>query len=309
MIQMESFTGSAVGVLTLVDLFAQARGTRGLMPGPIPPVHFSLIARRLPTGMTPLEQSILPTALAGISGAYLFADEAPMRGSTYRITPGRYMVRIEADYYQTVELEIAWPPTPGDAQPINLRPGFAYPFPDVTLPSTGLTLLRGALLRVVSGAAIAGAAVALTDPPNIGPFADAVTDAEGNWVLALPVGTAPPVLAALRFTLPDGTGVVDVPNVALSFGRENSVSQTALRGAVLSTGGIPVANAEIRVSTQPGSVRSGRDGKWTFYLSLLQPDAPARVTATAPNGRITFQDVQIRNRATVVVPVLQIALN
>ena len=143
----------------------------------------------------------------------------------------------------------------------------------------------------------------------MGPFATAVTDATGGWVLALPVTAAPPVLSTVGFTLPDGGGVITVPNVTLEAGRENSLSQTAVRGVVLSTTGIPIANAEISIFGQAGSVRSGRDGTWTFYLSLLQPDGTRRVTATAPNGRSAFQDVQIRNRATVVAPIIQINMN
>jgi hypothetical protein len=310
MTRVETFTATPVGVLTLIDLFAELRGTRGLMPGPVPPVRFTLISRREVAGLTLLDPPIMLAPDTGASGAYLFSNESRLGGSAaYRIAPGRYVVRIESDYYQTLDIEVSWPPSPGDTAPIALKPGVAYPFPDLTLSSTGLTLLRGALLLTVTGAPIAGAFVELIDPPNMGPFANAVTDATGGWVLALPVAAAPPVLSILRFTLPGEGGVVTVPNVALEFGQENSLSQTALRGAVLSTTGIPVANAEINVSTQAGSVRSGRDGRWTFYLSLLQPDGAARVTATASNGRSAFQDVQIRNRATVVVPVIQIAMN
>ena len=95
--------------------------------------------------------------------------------------------------------------------------------------------------------------------------------------------------------------------IPIKYGADNSLSQTALRGVVLSTSRAPIENAVITVDAQAGSVRSGRDGKWTFYLSLLQPNGAARVTGTAPNGSIAFQDVQIINRKTVVVPVIQIA--
>jgi hypothetical protein len=316
MTRIESFAATPIGVLTLVDAFAQQRGTRGPMPGPIPPVRFTLVARRVGGNLTALDPPITLAPETGASGAYLFPDEARLgSGTVYRISAGNYLARIEADFYQPVQVEIPWPPAPetpatgNSVQPILLKPGPAYPFPDLTLPSTGLTLVRGALLRIVSGAAIQGALVELINPPNMGPFSAAVTDASGGWVLVLFAGPAPPISANLRFTLPAGGGVVNVPNVAIRFGTENSLSQTAIRGAVLTPNGLPVSDAEITVSTQAGSVRSGRDGRWTFYLSLLQPSGTARVTATTPNGSSAFQDVQIQNRATTVVPAFQIAMN
>ena len=219
------------------------------------------------------------------------------------------MLRIESDYYQTLTIEVPWPPLPGNVAPIELKPSFAYPFPDLTLSTTSLTLLRGALLRAVTGAPIVGALVELVVPPNMGPFASAVTDATGGWVLVLTTAVGPLGPSTLRFTPPDGGDVITVPNVALVWGQENSLSQTAIRGAVLSTTGIPIADAEITVSNHVGTVTSGRDGRWTFYFSLLQPDEAARITAIASNGRSAFQDVQIRNRATVLVPVIQINMN
>ena len=310
MTRFETFTATPVGVLTLIDLFARLRGTRGLMPGPVPPLCFTLIARREAGGLTLLDPPIVLAPETGNSGAYLFPNEARLGGAiAYRIAPGRYVLRIESDYYQTLTIEVQWPPSPSDLGPIELRPGVAYPFPDLTLSSTRLTLLRGVLLGAVSGAPIAGALVELIDPPNMGPFATAETDATGGWVLGLPVTAAAPMPATVRFTLPEGGGVITVPNVTLEAGRENSLSQTAVRGVVLSTTRIPIANAEITLSGQAGSVRSSRDGTWTFYLSLLQPDGAARVTAAAPNGRSAFQDVQIRKRATVVAPAIQINMN
>lgn len=310
MTRFETFTATPVGVLTLIDLFARLRGTRGLMPAPMPPLSFTLIARRNAGGLTLLDPTIALSPQAGNSGAYLFPNEARLGGSaTYRIEPGRYLLRIESNYYQTLTLEVQWPPSPSGLAPIELKPGVAYPFPDLTLSSARLTLIRGVLLRAVSGTPIADALVELTDPPGMGPFATAETDATGGWVLGLPAIGAAPVAATVRFTLPDGGGVITVPNVILEAGRQNSLSQTAVRGVVRSTTGIPIANAEVAISGQAGSVRSGRDGTWTFYLGLLQPDGAAQVTATAPNGRSAFQDVQIRNRATVVAPAIQINMN
>jgi hypothetical protein len=307
---LETFIATPVGVLTLIDLFAQLRGMRGLMPSPIPPVRFTLISRGQGAALNVLDPPIVLDPQTGDSGAYLFPDEAHLSGpAACRIAPGPYMLRIEADYYETEELELTWPPSPGNPPPVELKPGVAYPFPDLTLSSARLTLLRGTVLRTVSGAPVAQASVELIDPPGLGPFAQATTDEAGGWVLALLGVPAGAVNGTLRFTLPELGGVVSVPNVSIQSGQENSLSQTALRGVVLSTTGVPVVNADVTVSNQAGSVRSDRDGRWTFYLSLLQPDGAARVTATAPNGRSSFQDVQIRNRASVLVPAIQIAMN
>lgn len=310
MTQLETFTATPIGVLTLIDLFAKLRGTRGLMPEPIPPVRFTLIARRQVAALTVLDPPIVLSPDQGASGAYLFPDEARSGGlTTYRIAPGRYVLRIEADYYQTLTVEVPWPPLPGDVAPIELKPSFAYPFPDLTLSSTRLTLLRGALLRAVTGAPIIGALVELVTPANMGPFASAITDATGGWVLVLTVAIGAPAPSVLRFTLPDGGDVITVPNVSIVWGQENSLPQTAIRGVVTSTTGIPIVDAEITVSNHDGRVTSDRDGRWTFYFSQLQPDEAARVTAIAFNGRSGFQDVQIRNRATGLVPVIQINMN
>ena len=59
MTRLETFTATPIGVLTLIDLFAKLRGTRGLMPGPIPPMRFTLIARRQVAALTLLDPPIV----------------------------------------------------------------------------------------------------------------------------------------------------------------------------------------------------------------------------------------------------------
>jgi hypothetical protein len=305
---IESFTASRMAAITLIDKFAQQRGTRGPMPGPIPPVRFRLVAREIAAVMSPLEVPIDLLPKRGASDAYLFADESRIGKSPLcRIVPGRYRLRIESDLYQTFETDIDWPPPVMGMPVYELRPGPAYLFPDVTLSTTRLTLIRGTVLRGAAGEPVAGATAEILAPPDLveGDFTTATTDARGEWVLAVPVGVDEEVEATVRITTPEGD-VTEVADLKVLPGRDNSLSQTALRGAVLTAAGAPVANAEITVAGQPESVWSGRDGAWRFYLSLLQPDVVAEVTATAPDGPSASQDVQIRNRATVVVPTFRI---
>jgi len=307
----ETFAGSAVGCLTLIDEFARERGTHGLMPVPIPPLRFSLVERKDQANMIALDPPITLYAQSGPSGAFLFADEARIGDTArMRIAPGTYRLRIESDYYLTGEPILEWPPNASVA-PLPLRPSSAYPFPDVTVPGAQLTLLRGSVLDEVTGAAVVGADVEMTAPADMGPFAKSRSDSRGAWVLAVPLPAAPPIqMAALKITLPSGGGVIDVPNVKLFPSAENSLPQTALRGSVLTTTGSAIAGAEITVDTMPGkSVRSGRDGAWSFYFGLNQPDGSAQVTATAPNGQNQLQNVDVINRKTIVVPTFRFAMN
>jgi hypothetical protein len=305
---LETYVARPVSAMTLVDHFAEVRRTRGRVPPPIPPLHFKFVARREGGVMTPLEPPILLKAKSGPSGAFLFADEQRVGGAVYRITPGLYLMRIESDYYQPVAFETEWPLPQHPPRTVPLLPGPAYPFPDVTLSSTRLTLLRGAIVAGVLGAPIAGVLVEMVappfTPPDTGELARCVTDASGGWVLTLldPVLPAD-FMATLRFTKPDGGAVIDVPDVRVLRGADNTLSNTALRGIVLAAAGAtPIHQAEITIDGRAGSVFTDRDGRWIFYLALSEPDGVVRVNATSPSGSTVAQDTPIRNRATVVVP-------
>lgn len=312
MTAFETYVGATVGTLSLVDQFAQQQGTRGLMPEPIPPLRFSLVARQEQLVMTAHDPPITLVAQTGFSGAYLFGDEGRIgKSPLYRIVPGRYTLRIESDYYATLDTDVDWPPTPATLlHPLFLRPANAYPFPDVTLGSTRLTLVRGTIMGIGPKTPVPNARVEMIDPPELnGPFASSVTDARGSWVTSFRVEGPSPVQATMRVTLPGGV-TFDVAGIPVLPNADNGVSQTALRGAVLTPGGNPIPESEITVDAVPNvSARSGRDGDWAFYLGLNQPDGAAVVTARAPNGQSAAQNVQIRNRATVVVPSFRIAVN
>jgi hypothetical protein len=306
----ERFTAGSVGVITLVDRFAQLRGTRGPFPPPIGEVRFLLLAQIINGVASAFDPPLRLRPTTSPGGLYLFPREAAMdAGPTISLPAGRYRLRIEGDFYQTIEQEIDFPPDTAQPPTFRLLPGPAYPFPDLTLKQNRLTLLRGSLFAMGEGNPVAAATVTITDPALATPFKSCVTGANGDWVVAFFADRAtPPVALTLHFTLPDGSSF-DVANVEVQPGAENSLPQTALRGRVLDTSGAPISRSIITVSDQPGQSLTRTDGQWFFYLSMLLGDTEAHVTARAPNGRTAEQDVHIRSRATVVVPAFQIAMN
>ena len=303
----ERYVSESAAVITLVDEFARQRGTRGDMPAPIPPLRFSLIAQEIAAVMTPLDPPLGLIAQRSGSGAvYVFANEVRERRGElpFRIAPGRYRLRIEGDYYQPLELDLDWPPTAASLVPQPLMPGYHYPFPDVTLPSSRITLLRGTVVRGVRGDPVANATVTVTNTPA--GFTTARTDKSGAWVVAFRHANANEINATVTISIPGEPDVV-VNNVVLKAGRDNALSQTSLRGAVFTTRNTPVRNAEITVDVVPNeSVRTGGEGLWTFYFGINQPDVMAQVTALAPNGDSDSVNQQVRNRATDVVPTFHI---
>jgi hypothetical protein len=307
----ETYTFAPIATISLVDHFVQLRGTGGPFPAPLGAVRFQLTAQVARGGPIALDPPILLRGQTNYTGVYRFANEATLGDSpVVSIPSGRYTLRITSDFYQDAALDIDLPTDPTAPPVVPLLPGYTYPFPDLSLPRNTLTLLRGGVFQPGDGAIpVPGVMVSIVSPVNNWPFASCSTDNSGNWVVVIPLGRAEPAFnATLHFALP-GDGSFDVPGVPVQPGAENTLSQTALRGAVLSTAGAPIRNAVITVANVAGSARSDSDGKWSFYMSLLQPDIQTRVTATAPNGRSQTQDVEIRNRATVIVPAFRIAMN
>jgi hypothetical protein len=306
----ESYFGERAGSVTLVDEFAQARGTRGPMPGPIPPLRFQLTHREVLAVMTPLEDPIDLKTLRGTSGSYILTDEG-RQGATapwQRTRAGRYRLRIESDYYQPHELDLDWP-AHGPLGPELLRPGYNYPFPDVSLPSERITLLRGTVRSGFDGEPVENATVAITNPAALGPFVGALTGENGSWVLAFRHANLNPINATVRITLPDATQI-NVANVLITPAADNSLPQTSLRGFVMTTSGRPVRNAEVTVDfLANASVRSDVDGRWQLYFDVNQVnELGAHVTATAPGGQNQTQPFPVVNRATGVVPDFRIAI-
>ena len=307
----EKFTSSALAAATLVDAFVQLRGASGSFPAPIGPVEFQLIATITGGGAVALDPPIVLNAATNGYGVYLFASQGTIGTSpVLRIPAGQYRLRITSGFYQDATLDLAWPPDLSSPPLVPLNPAYAYPFPDLTMASNKLTLLRGNLYQPGGDRTpISGAVVGIAAPVNTWPFASCRTDRNGGWVLAIPLGaTAAAFHATLHFVLPDSS-FFDVPGVPIETGEENSLPQTALRGTVLTTTDAPIPNALLSVAGIAGSSFTRRDGAWSFYMSLIQPDVQALVTATTPSGRNLTQNVQIKNGVTVQVPAFRIAPN
>ncbi len=259
---------------------------------------------------TPLDPPFLLRTDISPTGVYLFLNEVTTAdGPSLRLPAGRFRLRIESDFYQSLEQVLDFPLDPANMPVLNLKPSAAYPFPDLTVGISTLTLLYGSLFEIGGGKPIEGAVVSIILPDNDWPFNSCTTSSNGDWVLVIPIGSGQELEAlTLRIVLPDGTSF-DVPDVPVVAGTQNSLPQTALRGRVLNANGAPLPRAKVTVSVQAGESLAAADGQWFFYLSLLQPNTPASVIARAPNGILQEQDVQIRNRATVVVPEFRIPIN
>ena len=161
----ERFTAVAMRAITLVDRFAQLRGTRGPFPTVMGDIRFLLLARIGENGPRPFDPPLRLRPLKNPSGVYLFQRDAAVgAGPAVAIAPGRYLVRIEGDFYQPLEEEIDFPLDPPEALTLSLLPGPAYPFPDLTLKQNRLTLLRGGLFEIGGPKPIAGATVSILEP-------------------------------------------------------------------------------------------------------------------------------------------------
>jgi hypothetical protein len=306
---LETFVSTPVAIVTLIDQFVQVRGSGGAFPPPIGPVAFQFIASLQQGGPVTLDPPFILAAQTNGRGVFLFAGEGTVGASpVLRFPAGRYRLLVAADYYQSATLDLDWPPDLSAPPTILLKPASAYPFPDLTMSSNHLTLLGGNLYQAGGDRRpVAGAVVTITAPVNNWPFGTCATDTNGGWVLAIPLGSADPAFNATLHFAPPNAPAFDVAAVPMQTGAANSLPQTALRGTVLTTTGAPIARATVAVAGIAGTATTGRDGAWSFYMSLLQPDVMAQVTATSPSGRNQSQNVQIRNRATVLVPAFQIA--
>jgi hypothetical protein len=305
---LETYVCMPVAAVTLIDQFVQVRGSGGPFPPPLGALAFQLIASLPQGGPVAIDPPITLKAQTNGLGVFLFTSEGAIGASpVLRIRAGRYRLLAASDYYQPATLDLDWPPNLSAPPTILLQPASAYPFPDLTLASNQLTLLGGNLY--VAGGdrmPIPGAVVSISAPANNWPFAACTTDANGGWVLVIPLGAGLPAFSATLHFAPANAGAFDVASVPVRPGTANSLPQTAMRGTVLTITGGPIAGAVITIAGLAGTATSARDGTWSFYMSLDQPDVQALVTATAPSGRNQSQNVQIRNRMTVLVPAFQI---
>jgi len=306
---VETFISTPIAAVTLVDQFIQVRGSGGAFPPPVGVIGFQFTAKTQQSGEMLLDPPIVLTAKTNRGGVFLFAGGGTIGDSPELSIPGgRYRLQVTSDYYQPATLDLDWPPDSTAFPTILLKPAFAYPFPDLTMASNQLTLLSGNLyLSGADRSPIASAVVTITAPVNNWPFRSCTTDGSGGWVLVIPQGRSTPAFnASLHFQLPDNSAF-DVDGVPVQPGQANSLPQTALTGSVLNTLGAPIPGAAITVSNVAGASTSSRNGTWSFYMNLDQVDVQAQVSAVLPSGQSQSQNIQIRNRKTVLVPPFQIA--
>jgi hypothetical protein len=328
--------------ISVTDGLARALRVAGEFPPPA-----GAVACQIPEQLAPLARTFEPPlvlwSFRNHSGFLIVDGTVAHEGDRERRIPlgaGTYRVRVRAAYYQDQEFTLAWPPPEGQtripvgpqdaALNIELRPGAAYPLPDVTAGrfQLGPTILRGSLFTP-AGEPLPGVLVEIVNlPPFLQPqelppltlaewpFVRATTSARGDWVLVLPGrryldnapeipgGFNPPPITK-RFTLRVhySAGPVDLPQT-VALGTEHSVRNTALRGQVVGPGGRPMAGAQIATSAGPATSVSRGDGVWFLYFALDQLTVNnVTVTVTTPDGATASDSsATLRAGATVVVP-------
>lgn len=300
---------AATLIFDVEDRYARERGVRGPHPRPVGRLRFFLLSEETGGGSPGRLEPPRLLTVVNPGGYHLFFDAVELANGSRRrlpLAPGTHAIRVESELYQPFEAGDVLVPMPvgtddGFAVPrpyfIDLEPGYAYPFPEATVPGRGRgpTLLRGALLAP-SGAGIAGASVAAD-----GAAGTYRTDESGQWVLELPDLEAT-AQVTVTFALPGGTSV-EAPGVSVEAGRTSSLPQTAFTGRVLDEVGAGVAGAAVTVLDHPGETRSRSDGSWRYHFGADQAQTTVRVRAVYPNGRRrTRSGVRVHPRQTRVVP-------
>jgi|SRR5215213_1562097 len=325
------FSHAITWVLGALDLFAAARLTKKAVPPVLGDVNF-LLTKRLSVPSAVYEPPLELVSWTNASGYFLFSGEVrkPDRLGGLMLGPGKYQLRVESDYYQTIENELVWPPPEledrsvyNQANDLQLFPGPAYPFPEFLAKQSALavTLVRGSLFGA-GGAPVKDVKVELTAPSlpnaNYQAFRSCQTNSQGEWVISFIEKTSsadeqnPPNFnnSKIKVNLP-GPAAYDFPLV-INPGTENIVRQTALRGRVVKPGGIGLAGVKITTSVESGEAQTRADGQWFFYFKLRQPtqnDPLINVTvrATARDGKTRNVNTTIKPGATSVVPAIELS--
>jgi len=327
-----------------IDLLARAFATQGPLAPPVGALECVILRRTAPAARTFDPPLVLaarqtPTGFLILDGRYRMGD-GPV--SDLLLGDGTYDAELRGDAFQPRAFVLVWPPptlrspAAADGSPIDIEllPGPAYPFPDVTGSpfNLGPTLIRGTVFTA-AGDPVDGAGVRVQVSPPLTlpsladwPFQLTSTGASGDWALLLPdrrrigfttetpAATTPPspplapVPMTIRVEYPSGGPVVTIPGVPITLGRENTVPNTALRGQVTGAGGRPLEGAVITTSVNALASRSRPDGSWSLYFDPSQADATnVSVTATPPAGNaVTIPGIAVRHRATVVVPTIHL---
>lgn len=303
-------TLTATNVFDLTDLFAKTRGTRGPFPRPFEPIRFFATAKIV--GMTreeyepPLELIVKRNG----NGYHIFHNMIKKSDGTVlrkALANGQYDIRVESDFYQTVNLPAIDVPKSTSPESFELEPGYNYPFPlDQPAAGRNFALLRGSL-HTPAGIAIANAKVEIDSEPSIHAY---TTDQSGQWVLVFLNSFFPGALTSRNVEVvvtPPSAPAVHVPNVTVTKGGDLALYETAFRGWVNARGGIGVRGATVEVQGQPVQTSTALDGSWFYYFNLDHATSEfVDVTAHLPDGTtLTQTNKQVQPRATVIVPPFQ----
>jgi hypothetical protein len=317
----------------VVDPDANPTVTKPRVPPVLGKVAF-FITKRISAPAVSYELPLEFLSWSNASGFFLFNGETRSSkiSGTLRLSPGRYQLKAESEYYQPLKKEIDWPPAQVHdiANDLTLKPAATYPFPDLTLlqGKLGVTLLRGGLFTA-AGKPLPGAAITMI-PPSDSDFAkrfalfdSCVTDEKGSWVLCLidrtkePVAEPDPFAEFTCVIKVDKSAVADPPppinpyqfTLKVKLGEENILRQTALRGAVVAPGGRPFPAVKITTDIEAGESITGADGQWFFYFKLQPEGGPANVsvTATAQDGRTSSKSTQLKPGAIAIVPAIELS--
>jgi hypothetical protein len=334
--------------ISVTDGLVRALRIAGEFPRPLGPITCHIVRQLLPVARTFDPPLLLQTfrnasGFLATDGSYR-ADAAGPR--TWPLGAGTYRVEVRSPIYQAQGFDLLWPPAGGqrrvplDAfnQPatVELRPGPAYPLPDVTAGrfQLGPTIIRGTLVTAggdpVRDVPVEVINLPLVAPPpelpplGAWPFLSATSGPTGDFALVLPgrryIDNAAEVLPVASPPNPPLTRAITVrihlPNVPaldlveqVAYGSDHAIRNTALRGQVVSGGGRPVEGAQVTTSLDAVVTRTRADGVWFRYFRLDQADvAPVTVTATTPAGAVLNNPgALVRHGATIVVPTFHFA--
>jgi hypothetical protein len=220
-LQAEPRITRASAIFSVTDSFVPLRGVDGAgaarqVRGPI---GFQLTAIGSGAARQTLEAGWTLPVVQGISGAFisygLIADPSGQRARPtgpplavdVTVTSPAYRATPLAGL-QLVNLDPAQPTTAVAPFPVELAPGYGYPFPAVPV---GYSLVRGGVLASPGGAGIGQAQV--TGTAATGGWSDTyVTDGTGQWVFAIPDAAAGQVTFAAR----DPSGATDSATVTIT---------------------------------------------------------------------------------------------
>lgn len=222
--RLERRQNIALQVFDLEDSFARNRRVRGPHPRPFGNIQFFIVAQFVGGVQEFFSNPFELKTVLNPSGYHLFFGKFFTTDKVERTTlfdNGRYTIRVQSEYYQPIEKDVDLPmPDPHTPLFIDLKPGYAYPFP--TTQISPLTLLYGKVQNN-KGNGLANITISAAGIPS-----SYLTDTNGQWVLIFPNNWQTDHVT-IQFLLPDNTSQ-QFPNIEVIQGRTNSVTPFMLPG-------------------------------------------------------------------------------